>query len=291
VQELAKYFNTSDRTIQRDLNDLRESNTGIEEQGNHYWIPQSHSPINSVEALAMYSAARLLFHHTTIRERHYSNALEKLAQYIPEPARETLLKSIAAIDAYSSTGSRALEQVARAWFERRVLRYYYQGLKDSEPRPRELEVYFLELNPYNLASYAIGRDRHKDEVRMFKLDRMERTILLKDGYIIPESFDPQALLKPAWGVIVGEAIMVRLRVRADASYRIREGGYRNLHIEEELSDGGLLIRIKTAKDKQGLPLELIHWILGWGPKIEVLEPEGVRVYLKGELSAALAHYG
>lgn len=39
---------------------------------------------------------------------------------------------------------------------------------------------------------------------------------------------------------------------------------------EDLPDGGYLLRLRTN------PLEITPWLRGWGPDVEVLEPQSLR---------------
>lgn len=292
VQDLAVYFGVTGRTIERDLQDLRQMGEGLEEDNHAYSIPSAPQPLNAVEALAVHSAARLLVHHAPTNDRHYRATLEKLAQYLPEVPRRSLLKSVDAIAMLSSKGSRTLDQVAQAWFQQRVLRFTYTSpFGSGTPRQNELEVYFYEVSRDNLAAYVIGFERsYHQAVRVFKLGRIESPLLLNDTYEIPESFDPHDYLKNAWGVIVGEPMTVRLRVREDAAYRMLEGGYPHLSVEGELPDGGLIVDVKAAQDENGLPRELLSWVLGWGAKVEVLAPGCVRNFIKREMRVALDRY-
>lgn len=292
VSELAKHFGVTGRTVERDLEDLRQAGEGVEKKDHAYFIPSSPQPLNAVEALAVHSATRLLVHHTQANDPHYRTALEKLAQYLPEAPCRSLLKSVDTIATLPSEGSRTLDQVAQAWFQQRLLKFSYTSpFGSGTPRPNELEVYFVEVSRNNLAAYVIGFERsYHRAVRVFKLDRMENPLLLNASYEIPDSFDPHDYLKNAWGVIVGEPVTVRLKVREDAAYRMLEGGYSHLSVEKELPDGGLIIAVKAAQDEDGIPKELLSWVLGWGAKVEVLEPEHVRDFIRGEIQGALHRY-
>lgn len=281
TSELVEHFGVPVRTVQRDLVTLREAGEGIEEvQRGLYTIPSAPSRLNAVEALAIHAAARLLYHHAPARNRFYLSALEKLALLLPEPARKIALQSSEELRARPSD-DRALELVSRAWFEGRVLAFEYLSPSGSGAwRRKELEVYFVEVSRENLAPYAIGFERtfHK-QVLTWKLSRMRHTQLLSDTYIIPESFDPRIYLSNAWGVIGtsgGAVTRVRLRFMPEAAYRLREGGYPNLTLEETLPDGSLTVSLLAGTDSRGFPLEILSWVQGWGARVEVLEPELLR---------------
>ena len=124
VVELARRHETSRRTIERDLATLAEQmGEELRKDTSHRWyIPNRTPGLNEVEALAVYSATRLLL-HTGVGERHYRTALEKLAQQVPEPARATLLRSVDRLE--PAPEDRVLDLVAQAWFQQRVLKVDY----------------------------------------------------------------------------------------------------------------------------------------------------------------------
>lgn len=290
VVDLARAHNTSRRTIERDLQALAEyMHEPLEKDPNHRWyIPNRTPSLNEVEALAVYSATRLLL-HTGVGERHYRTALEKLAKQVPEPARTSLLMSVDKLE--SAPEDRVLDQVAQAWFQRRVLKCRYESANSGTASTRELEVYFYEINRRNLEPYVLAYDRlHRKRVLVFKLARMTDVRLLEESYEIPVDFDPTARLDAAFGIVMGDEVQIDLRVTESLARRMAEGGDRNLRMGEKLPDGYRLVHVLGTLDDSGRPLELLPWLLGWGASIEVVGPPAVREQVREQLSAALGAY-
>jgi predicted DNA-binding transcriptional regulator YafY len=279
--ELAEHLDVPMRTVQRDLETLRTLGVDIEQPKRaHYRIAAQPTTLNAVEALAVHAATRLLYHHAPVRSRYYQSAMEKLAQMLPEPARSIAFRS--AEDVLAKPGSdRTLELAARAWFEGRILAFDYLSPTGSgTPRPKALEVYFIEISRGNLAPYAIGYERsfHK-RVLTWKLSRMQNVRLLMERYTIPADFDPKDYLSTAWGVIGssgGPTVTAQLRFSAEAASRVDEGGYPNLAVVERYSDGSIDVQVQVGSDDSGFPLELLSWAQSWGSRVEVLAPENLR---------------
>lgn len=279
--ELAKHFNVPVRTVQRDLETLRSLGVDVAQlKRGHYQIAAKPTTLNAVEALAVHAATRLLYHHAPVRSRYYQSAMEKLAQMLPEPARSVAFRS--AEDVLAKPGSdRTLELAARAWFEGRILAFDYVSLTGSgKPRPKALEVYFIEINRSNLASYAIGYERsfHR-RVLTWKLSCMQRVRLLTERYTIPADFDPKDYLSTAWGVIGssgGPTVTAQLRFSAEAASRIDEGGYPNLEVTQRHADGSIDVAVQVGSDDSGFPLELLSWVQSWGSRVAVLAPDNLR---------------
>lgn len=290
VVELARRHGTSRRTIERDLVTLAEQmGEQLLKDDNHRWyIPNRTPGLNEVEALAVYSATRLLL-HTGVGERHYRTALEKLAQQVPEPARTGLLKSVDRLAA--APEDRVLDQVAQAWFQRRVLKCRYLSANSGNASTRELEVYFYEINRRNLEPYVMAFDRtQRKRILVFKLARMTDVRLLDETYEIPADFDPTSQLHSSFGIVVGEEVQIDLRVPERVAGRMAEGGDRNVQLGDRLPDGYRLVHVFGTLDDSGKPLELVPWLLSWGDSIEVLSPPEVREAVRVQLQSALRAY-
>ncbi|MDZ7801784.1 MAG: WYL domain-containing protein [Trueperaceae bacterium] len=291
VGELAQRFGVTRRTIERDLEAVREMGHALQEEDHRYALPVPGGGLNEVEALAVHSATRLLV-HTGIGERHYQAALEKLARYLPEPARSTLIDSVERLE--PAPDDRNLDLVAQAWFQGRVLRCRYDSFSSGRTRTCELEIYYYEVNRRNLDPYVVAYERvNAQEIRTYKLARMRQARLLEDAYRIPVGFDPHAHLSGAWGVVVGEPVRVLLRAAPYVApwFRERERRDRYLRIIDTYADGGVKVELNANLARGGGTHELSGFLLGWGPAIEVLAPASVRARVQGDLRKAAEAYG
>ena len=291
VVELAEAHGCNRRTIERDLVTLAEL-MGVElvKGADHrYHVPGRPTALNEVEALAVYSATRLLL-HTGVGERHYRTALEKLARQVPETARRSLLAGVD--DLKPAPEDRVLDLVAQAWFQQRVLRCTYESANSGTVRPRDLQIYFFELNRRNLEPYVLAYDATvRKGVAMFKLARMSQVSLRQETYEIPAGFDPMAELGAAFGIVVGEEIEIVLHVSERVARRMGENFDRNLRVAGEVGPDRWAVHVTGTVDSHGQPLELLPWLLSWGASVEVVEPDHVRERVQDELRRALTAYG
>ncbi|MBB6100014.1 putative DNA-binding transcriptional regulator YafY [Deinobacterium chartae] len=287
-----------ERTLQRDLNDLELLEPDFERLPGRpplYRIRTHRTTLHPVETLALHAAARLMYHRSPGHKHHHLQALERLAQWLPERIRPVLRRSASDVGKRHSREDLALEHAAQAWLEGHPLRFEYLAPGGSgQWRPNELEIYLIEAHPVNLDLYAVGYETsfHR-ALRTFKLSRMRNLSVLPDrSYTIPDSFDPRSYFESAWGVVGaggGTPMTVRLRFAPEAAYRVLEGGYPNTEVI--MHDRYVIIDVRAATDASGLPRELVPWILSWGPRVEVLEPASVRAHWLRELRDTLARYG
>ncbi|GAA4020280.1 transcriptional regulator [Deinococcus rubellus] len=286
-----------ERSLQRDLSDLERLEPDFERSPGRpprYLIRTHRSTLHPIEILALHAAARLTYHRAAGERLHHRAALQKLSQWLPEHLRSVVERSVQDVGRRSSREDLNLEKVAAAWLGAHPLRFEYRKPGGSgEWRTNMMETYLIEAHPQNLDLYLIGKETsfHND-VRTFKLSRLRALhVLTERTYTIPETFDPQHFFHSAWGVVGTQgqvAEQIELRFRADAAYRILEGGYAQMGEPKLHDDGSITVCIDAPVDSSGLPREALPWILSFGPRVEVLSPPHLRQHWLDELRAALA---
>lgn len=288
--DLARRFDVGQRSIQRDIDALRRmGHDVVEHAGQTYSIPRNGTLLRPAEALAAYAAIRLAHHHSPALNSHYRHALHSISMALPERIRHTLNASVKDTGA-TPFAERQMEQVAAAWMDGRVLNFDYRRPNGELETGNELCVYFIEISRDNLAPYVIGLERRRrGQVRTFKLSRMANLSLHQDTYEPDPDFDPKVFLSDAWGVIGSEnPLTVTVRFAAEAAYRVLEGGFPNATLIRR--DGCVEVEFRAGTDRTGLPRELMPFLLGWGPRAEVLSPPHVREAWLAELRETLARY-
>ena len=290
-----------ERSVQRDLRLLEELEDGFMVLGGRPRKQVIHSGrqhLHPVETLALHAAARLVYHRSAGHSRHHQRALAQLARWLPERVRPVVERSVA--DAGQKRRSRedlVLEHAADAWLNGHPLLFEYRAVGGSgQLRSNELEIYLIEVHPVNLDLYAVGRETSfHNKTRTFKLARMRGVTVLRDrSYDIPDSFKPLDFFHDAWGVVgsgAGEGLSVTLRFAPEVTYRIDEGGFPNMSQPLRLDDGSVEVTVRAGVDATGLPRELLPFILGFGPRVEVLGPPEVRAHWLKEAREVVDRYG
>lgn len=289
--DMAKMYGVSQRSVQRDLDVLRALGHQVTPPDLHrrYLIEKRGGAMLAPHALVAYAALRLAYHHSPSQNRHYRDALRQISLGLPERIRYILNASVVDYTG-SQFGERELEKVATAWLESRVLSFDYLKPNGELDKGNKLCVYFLEISRSNLAPYVIGLEKRRGAVRTFKLSRMRALEVLRDTYEPDETFDPTAFLSDAWGVVGSQnPVTVQVRFAPEAAYRLAEGGYPNATFRQQ-PDGSVLAEFRAGTDATGLPRELMPFLLGWGPRAEVLGPPAVRAHWLAEMRETLRRY-
>ena len=92
-----------------------------------------------------------------------------------------------------------------------------------------------------------------------------------------------------------EVVTVTPRFTREAVYRVMEGGHPNMTTEEPACPGGsMIVKVRAGMNGgglRGLPRELLPWILGWGPRVEVLDSPEVRAHRLNEAREVARPFG
>jgi predicted DNA-binding transcriptional regulator YafY len=168
---------------------------------------------------------------------------------------------------------RILATVAEAWVSQRQLRIVYWSLPAEKATERVIEPYYIEPAAPGHASYVVGYCHLKNTIRTFKIERIESAELTSERYTIPPDFNANEFFGSSWGIVVeGEVKTVKLRIEDPEIMRLMsETVWHPSQVLEKQKDGSMIMTLKVTDT-----YELYSWILGWGDRVEVLEPEELR---------------
>ena len=292
TEELARATGVSQRSIQRDLLVLQwEEGLLLDEHDGRYSLQRQErlQPLELTlqEARAMLIATRLFMRYSDEQEPNATNALRKLAQIMPPAARAQVQ---AAADVLSNRPfdpdfTRNIATVTDAWARGRSLRLSYKSAGKSRPKEIVVDPYFLEPSAAGYSTYLIAYSRTHEQIRTFKVERIVSAEMLPQHFELPDGLEVDRLLSSAWGIIWGEGITVRLRFRADVSWRVKESRWHPSQSIEELPDGGCILSMSVAS-----LMELGRWVRSWGDTVEVLEPQELRDVLRTEAQRLAKQY-
>jgi len=177
-----------------------------------------------------------------------------------------------------------LPKIHQALAEHRTLKTrYYSASRDSVDE-RRIDPYHLTLHDGGL--YLVGHCHLRDALRIFAVERMRTVELTLRRFDVPASFDAEAYLAGAWGMLRGDLVTVRVVfARALAPY-IRERLWHPSQKLRDLPDGRVEMTLHVADT-----LEVRRWILGYGVQAEVVEPAGLREALRVEAEALAVRLG
>ena len=288
--DLSRQFKVNRRTVYRDLGFLAEQGVPLWQENGTFGIVrtryQSTVRLTYHESVALVLAGLLLTRTFDERNPHVIAALHRLAMTLPEPFTAQLER--AAMRAQSQHANHqhtaVLEAIAEGWGTGHKVWITYRPPNGEAARERVIAPYTLEATDAGV--YVIGYDESSQEIRTFKLERLQTARVLPDSYVIPEDFNPEAYLANSWRIMTGDnSVEVVLRFIADAAPYIRERTWHPSQTVEMHKDGTLTLRLCIAE-----PREMLPWIRSWGAQVEVLSPDWLREKVAEELRNAAEIY-
>jgi len=232
------------------------------------------------EALNIFLAARLMLSYSHRYDPNVDATFTKLSSVLPPALSEQVRKAMDWMQKLEKDEKhmRILATVAEAWVSQRRLRIAYRSLPAEKATERVIEPYYIQPAAPGHASYVIGYCHLKNAIRTFKIERIESAELTDEHYMIPADFDANEFFGSSWGIVVeGEVKTVRLRIEDRDIIRImQETIWHPSQVLEKQKDGSVIMTLRVTDT-----VDLYTWILGWGEKIEVLEPKGLREEVMG----------
>jgi len=167
---------------------------------------------------------------------------------------------------------------------KRTVRIRYRTGSSGAVRRRDLDPYRVWYR--SGALYAIGHDHLSGELRTFAIDRIREIEPTGRRFEVPASFDFDAMLASAFGVISDpDTQKVRVRFEPDWAAWVAERTWHPSQRVEPRPGGALELAMQVA----GLA-EVKSWVLSFGAGAHVLEPDALRREVEQELAKALRAY-
>lgn len=277
-RDLAEHFGVSRRTIFRDLRALSDSGVPLtySEGGGYeilegYQLPPLMLTAREAATLLVGTEFMRLQSDASLREDADEVSL-KIRSVLPREIREYVdrLSENTVLDPYWSQAIQSEGEESGKWFR----------LSEAVARSRKVIMeYFVEsrqeltqrrVDPLGLVYYTdhwnlIAFDHLREEIRNFRLDRIEEMFVLTERFERPEGFDLQTYLEGEGRR--SDPKQVKLSFLASMFARVR--AQIPARIEDEV-EAGDRIDITFSFDNMSY---LASWLLRFGADVVVQEPE------------------
>lgn len=294
AEDLASRFETSVRTIYRDMQALSEAGVpiiGAPGQGyslmeGYFLPPVSFTAEEAVSLLMGADFIELRLDHTYASEAE--SAQRKIEAILPESVRNEstrvreTMRLLHGNDPLTGEAVKTyLKQIRSAILEKHKIRFMY---RKKMPGPDGNRSNLREVSPYGLSLLhehwvLIAHCDMRQDIRHFRLSRMTELQVLEDRFLLPDGFD-LSKYRPS----DDRNVRVLIRANPEIADKIIEGV--NFYIEaiEDHVDGvNFHFRVRHTE-------ELLHHLLGWGGDIQVIEPESLRMRIQEVAKNILKHY-
>ena len=274
VGEIAEALDISERTAFRYLADLQQQHIPIYKDDHGYRLLDTATlkPLNlTAEEHALLKVALsnpALRHNPPLDQR--LTALEfKLDAAISMAEESPRALQLASIDRSGPKAKKALEPLRLAIQKRQAAEILYQSLSGGKKRWRGIDPW--QVFQRSDAWYLVGHCHENSEPRTFRLDRIAKVRGLDQKFKIPEDFDLERHLQDSWKLIKGDGHYdVVLHFDPSLAPLILNARHHPDEEAKELPNGTIEYRVQLSSLE-----EISRWIVGFGGKCRVIDPDNL----------------
>ena len=279
--ELAEKFEVSRRTINRDIEDLCKAGIPIRTaQGtgggisimDGYCIDRT--ILTSKDMQMILAGLRGL--DSVSGKRYYGQLMEKIQTGSSEfiSGRDSMLIDLSSW--YKGSLAPKIEVIQNAIENRHIIQFMYYA--PSGESNRRVEPYYLVFQWSSW--YVWGWCLERKDYRLFKLNRMDCVVETDCGFLCRDVLMPDLSNEK----IFPGGIKVKALFTPNMKWRLVEEFGPNCFTE---TDDGRLLFSADYTDMENL----VTWLMTFGAKVEVLEPEEVRDIIRRNAEEILKIYG
>lgn len=294
-------FNETERTIRRDILGIEQSGFPLSERKDEAtnsirFVLEPHTKVTdhflltSRELIALFLARGVL---VPLKDTPFYQDLESIFKKIDmtfgKNAKDYLTEM--SQEFHFEPGPRwglgidpdTLTTVRSACTERQALSVVYSSANSQDKRQRKLGPHYLYFAKGSL--YLVAEDFGDNKVKVFSVARMTDALMLDEEYQ-GEVMDPEQYFKSSFGVYRGKApVHVRLQFAPEIAPYVKERRWHETQSVVSKGNGSITLTVDVA-----LTPEFIQWVLGFGSKVEVLEPAELQTAIYEEASKLLERY-
>ena len=300
VKELAEEMDVSEKTIRRDLEVFMAAGFPLEETvgdfGRKSWCISQTKNQPEIgfaydEAIALYLGRHLLEPLAgTLFWEAAQRAFRKIRAMLGKEALKYLdnfgamfHQTMVGTSDYSKKAD-LIDQLMVGIEDRKSVFIAYQSLRATEPVTYDVYPYGLTYHRGSL--YLIGLSPQHDEIRHWKVDRIENAEVTKFPFTLPEDFDLHEHLATSFGVYHGNGdVHVKVRFSPDVARYVQESSWHKSQKLTKQKDGGVVAEFDLGDTE-----EIMRWVMSFGKHAEVIEPDELRAKIIEELNGALSAY-
>jgi predicted DNA-binding transcriptional regulator YafY len=290
AEEIAAEFETSIRTVYRDIAALAEAGVPILGEAGvgysimkGYHLPPVHFTVEEATALITASVLIDRFADRSLMSS-MTSALEKIRAVLPPDQQDHIARlesRMSLPESSQPTQTANLFLIQKALANRAVLRVSYRGSGAADAVDREIEP--LGLTYYGDRWHLIAWCRARRDFRDFRTDRIQTISSLSEQFEPHEEFSLIEFLerwekpgKRVEGLIRVDPITAE-RVRKEAPFKI---------VREDRDGQTISFRIEGGQWDWYL-----GWLLSFGNRLVVIEPEDLRRQLFELAQTTADHHG
>lgn len=288
---LAERYELSERQIQKDLDIIRHRlGLPLIHDGTGYSFERIPTlpavQYTFAEALSLLLAMQSAQQVSGVGSPDLAAAMARLQAIFPPEFTGLIaqINSQTAKTTHRTSRQQTLLLLNRALMEQRKAHMIYRTQsRGGELNERVVRPY--HVMPYVRSWQLIAYCEKRQDVLMFKVDRIHALTLLDERYTVPKDFKLDDYLGATWGMLRGNAsepVDVTLRFSPEAGAWVAEEQWHPSQQVEEQADGSVLFKLHIA-----VTAEFVNWLMYYGSRVKVLEPFWLQDRLREEHQLAI----
>jgi predicted DNA-binding transcriptional regulator YafY len=282
ASDLARECEVSERTVYRDIIALSSANIPIYFDNGYRlltdaFLPPLNFSLEDYLVLKLSLSSSMLMENSPLRkhakavlakiEANLNPRLKEDAEKIEEPLQITIKST------YDfSKLSLKFKLIEQSLLNKKSLKIEYESL-EAGLTTRQVDPYSLIFRRH--AWYLVGFCHLRNEIRIFRLNRIKKITLLDKSFEIKPDFSLSTFFKDSWEIYQGQPVVVKIRFKGTGAKIVESGQHHPSEKISKLKDGSLIYEVKV----NGIE-EIARWILGFGENAEVIEPKELRERVK-----------
>lgn len=283
AEDLAASFEVSTRTIYRDIQALSEAGVpiiAIQKKGyslsEGYFLPPLR--FTTEEALILALGSEFMGHNFDSQYRTAAQAAyRKIDAVLPDKLRQevsylTTNISFFAANPLNDQQLETLRLLRTAIADQRTVRFQY-----AKRIATSSEATMRDVDPYSLARLSndwllMGYCHLRQDMRVFRLGRMEQVSVLEKRFDRPANFRPDWIAASEQRPVVVTALFDQ-----EVAEWVQESRPFSV-VSEQMTAGGLQLTLRVRDER-----DIFQWLLSWGKHVHVISPESLRSMMRKEI--------
>lgn len=286
TKEIASALGVSERMIRKYINDLAEANVNIESipgpTGGYELTSYDYLlnlDIKLEEAISLQMATKQLSEDTNFDLKPQLESLNDKIKIVSEKQNKLEDYSdntLAKIKATNLLKENKYElEIQSACISKKKLRIKYSSVSSGDTE-RIIRPYGIITR--NNLKYLVAYCEKREKELTFKLMRISEVEVLKDSFIVPDSFNIKEFMKNHLGLFNDGTYSIKLEIRKPFSKSVSEGIYANNQKITEIDNDTIIFEGQMSGKS-----DIIRWILGMRTSVTILEPLSLKEEIKEEL--------
>jgi len=296
-KELAKEYQVSMKTIQRDIDYMRDFlNAPVDfnrKRGGYYYTDPKFklSPLtlNENDFFAMAVTDRIMEQYSaTPYAEYFSSFYNKLSLLFDDKItlKSNVLKDVLSFEFGSvrNINKKIFSEIGKAILQQLTLETVYVTGHSGKESSRNIDPYHL-LNK-NGDWYLIGYCHKSKSVKIFAVSRFKNVKVTKSDFNVQDGFSIKEYFRDSFSIYESKNVFdIVLRFSKDVAFYIKEKQWHSSQKIKELENGELEVRMRLNHFD-----EITYWALSFGKECTVIEPKELREIVLRELKGAIGKY-